>query len=99
MTATASAPRRLRMKASDCRPSTTQSASRSAVSASALRRTGSRPSGGVWRSGGSQNATVMPGRGDASSLIARAGEPIRRDVASAALAIVAEAVKTTGWDP
>ena len=64
-----------------------------------LRRTGSRPSVGAWRSGGSQNATVMPGRGEASSVTAIAGDPMSRSVASPALAIVAEAVKTTGWDP
>jgi len=41
----------------------------------------------------------MPGRGEASSVMAVADDPMSRPVASAALAIVAEAVKTTGSDP
>ncbi len=49
--------------------------------------------------GGSQKARVIAGRGEPSSVTATAGAPTSRSAACPGLAMVADAVNTTGLDP
>ncbi len=84
-------------------PCDTASASRSAVSISAERRTGaasatpsaSKPGSG----GGSHSANVTPARGDPSSVTASTGRPVSRPAVVAGSPAVAEARMNVGADP
>jgi len=81
-------------------PVTTRSASREAVSAVAERRTGApfSPADPGWN-GGSHSAKAHSPRGDASSVTATTGTPVRRYADSSGDDVVAEARTNTGSAP
>ncbi len=99
LTDTVSAPRRERMKARVRTPSATRSASRSAISAVAERRTGAPCSPSSEVNGGSQSASATWPRGDPSSVTASTSSPVSRVAETAGSATVADASTKVGEEP
>ena len=101
--ATASAPRRDRMKASVWTFSLTRAASRSAVCAVAVRRSrvpaSPRAPASDGSSGGSHSAKASGPRGDPSSVTSSASSPVSSRAQAAGEPMVAEESTNTGSDP
>ena len=87
------------MNASVRTPSTTRSASRSAVSDDAARRTGAPCSPVREVNGGSQSATATWPRGEPSSTTGTKSRPVSRWAWTSGSATVAEASTNVGWAP
>ena len=97
--ATCSAPRRDRTNASVRTSSTTRSASRSAVSDDAARRTGAPFSPVHDVNGGSHSASATWPRGESSSVTGKTSRPVSRPAVTAGSAIVADASTNVGCAP
>ncbi len=97
--ATASAPRRERMKASVWTFSRTRAASRSAVWAVAVRRSRDPVSPRASVSGGSHSANASGPRGDPSSVTSSASSPVSSRAQASGEPMVADASTNTGPDP
>ena len=99
VSATVSAPRRERTKASVCSRSRTRSVSRSATSLVADRRTGAPFSPTPGTNGGSHSASAIRPRGEPSSVTAADVEPGEPAADTSGSATVAEASTNVGWAP
>src|SRR5690606_6848216 len=97
--ATVSAPRRLRTKASVRTSASTRSASRSAASAVAVRRMEAPFSPRSSVSGGSHRAKVVDPLGEASSVTSSTSSPVSRLANAPGSLAVAEASRKTGEEP